>query len=86
MCCKGTFCVDGQVASNWNLFCVRIVCSSTDLEVYFRCRNKCADVALRYKCTHNTHTMYGFEILHCLGFRIRSCVGLRLANDSGCCV
>ena len=76
--------VSVQVRSIWNLIFVRIGWSSIGLEVYFRCRNKLADIALRYKCTHSTYMMYRFEILYCLGFSNRSCIGLRLANNSGC--
>ena len=84
---RGHF-VCGQVRCAWNLFCPRIVWSSIDLEVYFRCRSKFADIALRYKFTHNTYMMYGFEILHWLGFRNRGRVGVgfRQANNSGCWV
>ena len=78
--------VDGQVRSNWNLFCARIVWSSIDLEVYFRCRNRFVDIAVRYKRTHNTYMMYGFEMFYCLGFSNRSCVGLRVADNSRCWV
>jgi hypothetical protein len=76
---RGHF-VCGQVRCAWNLFCARIVWSSIDLEVYFRCRSKFADIALRYKCTQNTYVMYGLEILHCLGLSIKCNLGLRLAK------